>query len=105
MINIQNTGDNECFKLYLVRYLHRADHHPARIRKVDKGYARQLDFKDKKFSFKITDTHKIEKKNWIVISVFVYENKQKYPTYVSKNTFWFIIDRRRKNALCSYQRF
>ena len=29
MINIQNTDDNECFKLCLVRYLNPAD--PARI--------------------------------------------------------------------------
>ena len=40
---------NECFKWCLVRYLHPADHHPARIRRVDEGSARELHFKDIKF--------------------------------------------------------
>ena len=36
-INIQNIIDNECVQWCLVRYLHPADHHPARIRKVEKS--------------------------------------------------------------------
>ena len=36
LINIQNFKDNESFKGCLVRYLHPADHHPARVRKIDK---------------------------------------------------------------------
>ena len=40
-----------------------------------------------KFAVKISDIHKIEKKNCIRISVFGYEKKEKYPLYVSKNTF------------------
>ena len=43
--------------------------------------------KDIKFPFKITGIHNIEEKNSISISVFGYENKEKYPFYVSKNTF------------------
>ena len=43
LINIQDIDDNECFKWYLVRYLHPADHYPARIRKVDKRFAKELD--------------------------------------------------------------
>ena len=35
-INAQNIDDNECFNWCLVQYLHPADHHLARIRKVDK---------------------------------------------------------------------
>ena len=61
-MNIQNIDDNECFKWCLVKYLHPADHHPARITKADKNVAKELDFKDKKFSVKIRDIHKIEKK-------------------------------------------
>ena len=71
----------------MVRYLHPADHHPARIEKVDKDFARELGFEDRKFPIKIKDIHKIEKKNCISISVFRYKNKQKYPIYVSRNTF------------------
>ena len=84
LINIQNTDDNECFKWCLVRYLNPADHHLARITKADKDFAKRLDFKDIKFPVKIRDIHKIEKGNSISISVFGYENKEKYPIYVSK---------------------
>ena len=34
--------DNECFKCYLVRYLHTADHHPGRVKKVDRDFARNF---------------------------------------------------------------
>ena len=57
---------------------------PRRIPKADKGSAKKLDFKDIKFPVKVRDIHKIEKKNSIDISVFGYENKEKYPIYVSK---------------------
>ena len=52
--------------------------------KSDKYFANRLDFKDTKFSAKIRDIHKIEKKNSVGISVFGYENKEKHPIYVSK---------------------
>ena len=84
MINVQNTDDNEYFKWCLVRYLKPPDHNPRRVTKADKDFAKRLDFKDIKFPVKIRDIHKIEKKNSIDISVFGYENKEKYPIYVSK---------------------
>ena len=46
LINIQNINDNEYFKWCLVRYLHFVDHNPARIRKIDKDFAKEKDFKD-----------------------------------------------------------
>ena len=79
LINIQNIDDNECFKWYLVRCLHPADHHPT------KAFPKRLDFKDIKFPVKTRDIHKIEKKNSICISVFGCENKVKYSVYASKN--------------------
>ena len=69
-----------------MRYLHPTDHHPARIRKVDRMFERKLNFKYIKLPVKIGDIRKIEKKNCIGISVFGYENKEKYPIYVSRNT-------------------
>ena len=84
LINIHNINDNKCFKWCLVRYLYPADHNPRRISKADKNFAKRLDFKDIKTPVKIRDIHKIEKKNSIGISVFGYENKEKYPIYVSK---------------------
>ena len=72
-----------------------------------------LDFKDISFLVKIREIYKIEKKNTIDIRVFGYENKEKYPSYVSKqcceeksgnNNRSTIIDkRRRKKALCAVQ--
>ena len=75
MINIENIDDNECFKWCLVRYLQPADHNTSRILKADNDFARQLDFKDIKFSFKVRNIHKIVRKNSIGISVFGYERK------------------------------
>ena len=85
LINIQNANDNECFKWCLVRYLNPADHNPIRITKADKDFAKSLDFKDIQFLLKTRDIRKIEKENCIGNSVFDYENKVKYPFYVSKN--------------------
>ena len=85
MINIQNINDNECFEWCLVRYLNPADHHPARITKAYKNFAKTLDFKDIKFPVKTRNIHKIEKNNSIGISVFGYENKVKYRICIAKN--------------------
>ena len=68
----------------MFRYLHPADHHPARIRKVNRLFGDDLDFEHTKFPVKIRDICKIEKKNSIAISVFGYENKEKYSICVSK---------------------
>ena len=80
LINIEKIDYNEWFKWCLVRYVNPAEHHPAIITKIDKYFAKKLEFKDIKFR----DVHKIEKKNSINISVFGYENKEKNSIYVSK---------------------
>ena len=53
--------------MVLIRYLHPADHHPAKIRKVDK----ELDLKDKKLPLKIRYIHKIEKRRILSPLVFL----------------------------------
>ena len=40
LIIIQNTGDSECLKLCLVRYLYPVEKNATRIRKVDKTFTR-----------------------------------------------------------------
>ena len=70
-ITNQNINDNECFKWCLVRYLDPADHHPARITKVDEDFARKLDFKDIKLPSKLEIFTKLKK------SVFSYAKKKK----------------------------
>ena len=84
LTNIQNIDDSECFKWCLVSYLNFADHHQARITRAGRDFAKRVDFKDIKFPVKTRDIHKIEKKNYIGISVFGYEDKVKYPIHVSK---------------------
>ena len=66
------------------QYLNPTDHNPRRIRKADKDFAKELDFKEIKCPVKITDIHKIEKNNSIGISVFGYESMEKYSIYISK---------------------
>ena len=108
MINSQNNDINECFKCCLVRYLYPEDHHPARIPKADKDFAGVLYLKDIIFPVKIRDIYKIEKTNSIGISVFGYENKEKYPIYVSKKRCEknVITNRkRRQKTVSSYQGF
>ena len=83
LINIQNTDDYVYLKWCLARFLNPTDHHPARVKKADKNFAKRLDLI--KFPVETRDIHKIEKKNSIGISVFGYENKVKYPIYLSKN--------------------
>ena len=78
--------DNECFKWCLVRYLNPKNYNPRRITNADKDVAKRLDFKDTKFPVKIRDIHKFEKKNSIGIGVFGHENREKYPTHVSKQS-------------------
>ena len=84
LINIHNTGDNECFKWSIVRNLNPANYHPARIRKAGKYFDKKLVFKDIRFPVKMIGIHKIEKKNSFDITVFGCGNKEKHLTYVSK---------------------
>ena len=67
-----------------MRFLNPTGHNIIRITKADKDFAKRLDFKDMKFLVKTRDIHKIEKQNYIGISVSGYENKEKDPFYVSK---------------------
>ena len=81
MINIQNFGDNQSFKWCLIKHSDSVDYHPARNRKVDRKFESKLHFKEINFPFNIRDIHKIGKKNVFGISVFDYENKEKYPLH------------------------
>ena len=90
MLNIQNINDTECLKC-LARYLYPTDYNPLRIRKAAR-FCKKLDLKVIKIIVKVRDILKTEKNNSIGTSVFGYENKEKYPIYVSNNTFKKHID-------------
>ena len=80
----------------MVGYWHPTDHHQERIRKVDKYFARKLDCKEKKFTVKIIDIYKIEKKNCIGISIFGYEDKENIQCFKKcfQNTYRFVSDKK-----------
>ena len=64
LINIKNIDDNKCFKWSLFRYLNPADHHPTRITKADKYFAKKFDFKDIKCPEKLETFTKLKKKKF-----------------------------------------
>ena len=67
----------------IVRYLNPAAHHPARITKADKDFAKTLDFKYINFLVKIRDIRKIKKGNSIALAFLVMKIKKK-SVFVSK---------------------
>ena len=69
----------------MVRYLHPADHHPERIRKVNILYGDKLDFKDIKFSVKVRDIHKIERKIPLALVSYVIKIKKNNQSMYKKN--------------------
>ena len=66
----------------LVRYLNPEDHHLARIGEIGKDFARKFDFKDTEFSQILRYSQCWAKKKCISISVFGYENWEKFSIYV-----------------------
>jgi len=63
------------------------DVHPDRIKKFDREFIKHLDYSNVEFPVKVNYYNKIEKQNNININVFGYENKQKFPIYISKEKF------------------
>ena len=83
LIDIQN-NNNECFRQCLVRYVNPVRKNIAKIRNVDRVFAKQLNFKNFLFTNK---TAKIEKQNNLSINVFGYQNKTSCHIYTLKQTF------------------
>ena len=75
LINIKNK-DNECF-----RWCHQ------RITKTDKNFIKQLDYSNIEFPVTVKQINKIEKQNNIRINLFGYEEKQKFPIYISQEKY------------------
>ena len=86
LINLQNK-DNECFRWCHIRHLNPQEKHPQRIKKTDKEYISKLDYSSIEFPVTIKQMNKIEKQNNICINLFGYEEKQKFPIFISKEKF------------------
>ena len=86
LINIKNS-DNECFRWCHIRHLNPQDRNPQRIKKSDKAFIENLNYSGIEFPVTTKQYNKIEKHNEININVFGYEEKQKFPIYVSKEKY------------------
>lgn len=85
LINLKN-NDNECCIWCHIRLLNVKDKDQQRIKKSDKRMVEQLNYQGIELPVAVKQYNKIEKRNYISINVFGYENKQFYPIYVSKET-------------------
>ena len=86
LINIKNE-DNECFRWCHIRHLIPQNKNPQRITKTDKNFIKQLDYSNIEFPVTVKQINKIEKQNDIRIKLFGYEEKQKFPIYISQEKF------------------
>ena len=86
LINLKNK-DNECFRWCHIRHLNPQDKDPHRIKKTDKQYIKKLDYSSIEFPVTVKQINKIEKQNNICINLFGYEEKQKFPIYISKEKY------------------
>ena len=86
LINIKNE-DNECFRwCHLAKiYCNQIKNHPERISHYKK-YVNTLNYNNIKFPVSIKQIPKIEEQNSISINVFGYEDKLRFPLYISKRT-------------------
>ena len=87
LINLQNK-DNECFRWCHIRHLNpQRLKNPQRIKKTDKQYIEKLDYSGIEFPVTVKQINEIEKQNNICINLFGYEEKQKFPIFISKEKF------------------
>ena len=86
LINMKS-NDNECFRWCHIRHLNPQNKDPLRIKKSDTAFVHNRDYQGIEFPVTIKQINKIEKENSINIDVFGYEEKQKYPIYVSKEKY------------------
>lgn len=65
---------------------------PAKIRKTDREFEKQLDVKDKKFNFQKKIIQKLKKYIILFISVFDYKDRKPHHIRTSKQTFVKLVD-------------
>ena len=86
LINMKNK-DNECFRWCHIRHLNPQDKDPQRIKKTDKQYIEKLDYSSIEFPVTVKQINKIKNQNNICINLFGYDEKQKFPIYISKEKY------------------
>ena len=86
LINLQNK-DDECFSWCHIRHLNPQAKYPQRIKRVDKQFIGELNYKGIEFPVSQKQYNKIEKQNSIRINVFGYGKGQPFPIHMSKEEF------------------
>ena len=86
LINIKNK-DSECFRWCHIRHLNPQKKDPQRIKKDDKQFIGELNYKWIEVQVSQKQYNKIEKQNSIRINMFGYEKGQPFPIYISKEKF------------------
>ena len=86
LINIKNK-DIEWFRWCHIRHLNPQKKDPQRIKKDDKQFIGELNYKGIEFPVSLKQYNKIEKHNSIRINVFGYEKGQPFPIHISKEKF------------------
>ena len=86
LINMKN-DHNKCFRWCHIRHLNPQNKDPQRIKKSDKAFIQNLDYKGIEFPVTIKQINKIEKQNSLNINVFGYEEKQPFPLYISNEKY------------------
>ena len=79
--------DNECFRWCHIRHLNPQKKDPQRIKKEEKQFIGELNYKGIEFPVSQKQYNKIERKNSIRINVFGYEKGQPFPIHISKEKF------------------
>ena len=86
LINIKNE-DNECFRWSLARYFNPVNKNWAKVRNIDRVFAKQLNSKGTKYFVHKKEYVRVKKQYNVSISVFGYEDKIPYKIYISKQAF------------------
>ena len=93
----------------MVRYLHHADHNPAKIRKIEKAFAREPDFKNIKRPVKFRGTHKIDKRIISTLVFLVIKTKKHiqfmFQKFLSKDMWICILHGKKEKFLQELVRF
>ena len=86
LISIKNK-DNECFRWCHIRHINPQKKNPQRIKKDNKQFIGELNYKGIEFPVSQKQYNKIEKQNSIRINMFGYEKGQPLPIHISKEKF------------------
>ena len=85
LLNIQNKHDNLCFAYSVLAALNPSSSNKKQDLSLYQNKMHQLDISQVKFSMSMTDIPKFEASNHVAIKLFVFDNKEIIPLFLSKS--------------------